>query len=95
MAMVSELERVVLAGAVSESFRRELLADPARAVEAGYLGEPFRLTPEERAFLAGIQARDFQEFAQKVSAWVSTQARRNGTSHKAWTPQVWGMQLVY
>lgn len=95
MATFSELERVVLAGAVSESFRRQLLADPERALEAGYLGEPFRLTQEERAFLLGIRARDFQEFAQQVSAWVSRRAQPNGTAQKSWTPQVWGMQLVY
>ena len=94
MKPYSELERVVAAGAISESFRQQLLSDPQRALEMGYLGEPFHLTSEEMAFLREVRARDFQEFAQLVSAWVTSQVRRNGNT-QTWAPQTWGLQLVY
>ncbi len=73
MRAYSELERVVCAGAISESFRRQLLTDPSKALQVGYMGQPFRLTNEEMRFLAGLQARDFQEFASQVSAWLQSQ----------------------
>ncbi len=94
MKPYSELERLVAAGAISETFRQQLLSDPQRALEMGYLGEPFHLTKEEMAFLREVRARDFQEFAQLVSTWVANQVRRNGHA-QSWAPQTWGLHLVY
>ncbi len=77
MRMYSELERVVCAGAISETFRRQLLNDPSKALQVGYMGQPFQLTNEEMRFLAGLEVRDFQEFASQVSAWLQSQWERN------------------
>ncbi len=66
----SELERVVCAGALSESFRRQLLDDPKTALKAGYMGQSFHLSKEEMAFVSALKVRDFQEFASRVSNWL-------------------------
>ncbi len=94
MRSYSELERVVAAAVISDTFREQLLMDPRRALETGYLGEPFTLTEEEMAFLTGLRVRNVQELAQHVSRWVESQVnhRNTQTSVPQWA---WGLQLAY
>lgn len=75
-----DLERLVSAGAVDRRFRELLLTDPLRASE-GYLSEPFRLTPEEKAVLAEIHTEDYQAFVVQVADWISRHR-----SVKPWEP---------
>ncbi len=74
----TELERLVCAGAISPSFREQLLADPVQAVRIGYLGQPFSLDAEEMSFLTDIQARSFQEFAAQIAQWIRLHRNGNG-----------------
>lgn len=68
-----ELSRLVAAAVINRRFRRLLLTKPAKAVECGYNGESFRLTPAERqlifAILAqppGSKVKTLEEFAQQL-----------------------------
>jgi hypothetical protein len=72
----SELERLVCAGAISKPFREQLMMDPHQAAQAGYLGQPFQLDPEELDLIATIQVGDFQQFAEQIGLWIA--AHRNG-----------------
>lgn len=57
-----ELSRLISAAVVNKAFCRLLLRDPATALESGYLGESFRLPPNERALVLSIKASSLADF---------------------------------
>lgn len=58
-----EIQRLVAAAAISKPFCRLLLDEPEQALQAGFQGESFLLTNEERALVVSIRARSLPEFA--------------------------------
>jgi hypothetical protein len=61
-----ELERVLSAAAVSETFRRLLLIDPVRALTEGYQGECFQLDARCHPYLSSLRVTSLSEFAQRL-----------------------------
>ena len=59
----NNFSRILSAAVISQSFRRKLLSDPARAVNSGYNQEKFHLTREELARISAIRAGSLAEFA--------------------------------
>ncbi len=81
----SELNRLLSAALVSRRFCHLLLTDPATALAAGYNGEHFDLTPEERARILTIQARSLQDFAAQLLDLLAEQT----------TDEIAGQDVVY
>ncbi len=61
-----DLNRLLSAAVVSPRFRRQLLADPAKALAAGYNGENFQLTPAEYAAVTSLRAGSIRDFAAQL-----------------------------
>lgn len=61
-----EISRILTAAVINENFRKLLLANPDKALAAGYRGEPFHLAKEERSRLAAIRASSLAEFAAQI-----------------------------
>jgi hypothetical protein len=72
------LNQLLCAATVNARFREALLADPAKAIAAGYFDQTFRLTPEERDLVTGIRAAQLEDFAAQVYHWISFEANGNG-----------------
>ncbi len=60
------LGRLIAAAAISSSFCRLLLKDPARAIRQGYNGERFRLSQQAEELVLSIQAESLPEFARAL-----------------------------
>jgi len=65
---------LVAAAVINRRFRRLLLTKPAKALENGYNGERFRLTPAERQLIFSIlakppnsKAKTLEEFALRLA----------------------------
>ena len=64
--MSRELNRLVTAAVVSQSFCELLLHNPSEAITVGYDSEAFLLTAEEQDMVISIQAVRLQEFLMKL-----------------------------
>ena len=60
------LNRVFAAAVVNRQFCDMLLKNPQEALQKGYLGETFTLTPEENALIASIHANTLSDLAKQV-----------------------------
>jgi hypothetical protein len=60
------LNRVFAAAVVNRQFCDMLLKNPQEALQKGYLGETFTLTPEENALIASIRANTLSDLARQV-----------------------------
>lgn len=60
------LNRVIAAAVVNRQFCEMLLRDPHEALQKGYLGETFTLTPEEVSLIASIHADTLPELARQM-----------------------------
>jgi dihydrodipicolinate synthase/N-acetylneuraminate lyase len=67
-----ELSRILTAAVISSQFRQMLLANPTKAVAAGFGGESFTLQGEEKKRLASIHAKSLADFASQVFSIEST-----------------------
>ncbi|MBN8657057.1 MAG: hypothetical protein J0M11_15080 [Anaerolineae bacterium] len=65
------LNRVFAAAVVNRQFCDLLLKNPQEALQKGYLGETFTLTPEENALIASIQANTLSDLAKQVYGSIS------------------------
>lgn len=65
------LNRVFAAAVVNRQFCDMLLKDPQEALQRGYLGETFILTPEENALIASIRANTLSDLAKQVYGSLS------------------------
>jgi hypothetical protein len=62
-----EYSRILTAAVISSQFRQKLLANPEKAITAGYAGEVFHLEGEEKMRLKSIRARSLPEFASALN----------------------------
>jgi hypothetical protein len=62
----AEISRLLVAAAINQNFQKLLLSSPAKALAAGFNGETFRLTSEEKRHIQTIRANTLAEFATKV-----------------------------
>lgn len=60
------LNRLITAALVSESFRDLLLTDPQAALEQGYNGEKFNVPLEAITKIATIRAENLPDFANEL-----------------------------
>lgn len=63
--------RIFAAAVVNRQFCDMLLKNPQEALQKGYLGETFTLTPEENALIASIQANTLSDLAKQVYGSLS------------------------
>lgn len=61
-------KRVFAAAVVNRQFCDMLLKNPREALQKGYLGETFILTPEEVSLIASIRAETLSDLARQVYA---------------------------
>ena len=61
-----ECSRLIHAAVINRSFRAALLEDPLQAIEAGYCGEKFAFTRDEKRRIKNIQARSIEEFSAQL-----------------------------
>ena len=61
-----EICRLLAAATVNPTFRQLLLTDPVQALEAGYQGESFFLTADERNLIVSIQADNLESLAWQI-----------------------------
>lgn len=66
------LKRVFAAAVVNRQFCDMLLKNPREALQKGYLGETFILTPEEISLIASIRADTLSDLARQVYAISAT-----------------------
>ena len=58
-----EVSCLLSAAIVNKRFAKTLLQDPALALEKGYQGRKFNISPSEREIIVAIRATTLQEFA--------------------------------
>jgi hypothetical protein len=61
-----ELNRLLSAAIVSTGFRNMLISNPETAIDKGYQGEKFNLSPDEYRWLVSVQATDLASFASQM-----------------------------
>ena len=69
------ISRLLVAAAVNPGFCTKLLADPRRAVQAGFGGEGFPLSRPALEALSGIRASSLPEFALKLTEVLTDSPR--------------------
>jgi len=62
-----EISRLLTAAVISTRFRKLLLSDPAKALSAGYNGETFYFSREERERIVTIKAQSLADYANQIS----------------------------
>lgn len=62
-----ECSRILSAAVINAQFRQMLLANPGKAIEAGYAGESFQLGREEKNSLVSIRATSLADFASQMN----------------------------
>ena len=65
-AVLMECSRLIHAAVVSKRFLNALLVNPITAIEAGFCGERFSFTWEEKQQIINIRARSLAEFSQML-----------------------------
>jgi hypothetical protein len=61
------INELIEAAVVNREFCQLLLDQPEVALQQGYLGDSFDLTPEEQALIISIQAKSLSELAQQIT----------------------------
>jgi len=69
-----ELSRLINAAVISRDFCRLLLTNPATALRAGYNGDLFHLTSEERDLILSIRASSLADFAWQLTVHIQDTA---------------------
>jgi hypothetical protein len=62
-----EYSRILTAAVINMQFRKLLLDNPGKAIEAGYGGEVFYLAREEKRRVAEIRATSLADFASQLN----------------------------
>lgn len=60
------LSSLFAAAVVSTSFREMLLHDPEKALQQGYLGKGFSLSPEDTSLIVSLNAKSLADLAKQV-----------------------------
>lgn len=68
MGSQKEINKLIAAGVVNREFKKKLLNPETRiiAINDGYGGESFDITPAEEEKLLAIKATTLPEFAEKI-----------------------------
>ena len=61
------LRKIFAAALVSKQFCQQLLRDPIRALQNGYMGEVFTITEDEKDLIVSIQANSLADLASQVN----------------------------
>jgi hypothetical protein len=64
------IDKLFAAAVVNHEFCQLLLKQPETALQQGYLGDSFDLTPEEQALIISIRAKSLSELAQQITKVV-------------------------
>jgi len=64
---LARLSKLFEAAVVNRQFCQLLLSQPEKALQQGYLGTPFNLTPDEHSLIISIRANSLPELAQQVT----------------------------
>lgn len=67
------LATVLAAAVVNTEFCSLLLTDPKKALEQGYLGEPFILSAEEAELFLSIRADNLPDLAKQILTFEAKQ----------------------
>ncbi len=67
-----ECGRLLTAAVISSQFRQLLLANPGKAISAGFAGEAFYLDNENRNRVASIRAANLADFATQLNSVVGS-----------------------
>jgi hypothetical protein len=70
-ADVSAINRLLLAAAISPSFRAGLLQNPAHAVLSGFGGEKFQISESTLNIMSSIHVSSLPEFIQQLDKNLS------------------------
>jgi len=62
-SLLMECGRLIHAAVISKRFLTTLLANPIQSIEAGFCGEKFSFTQEEKQHIQQIQASSLAEFS--------------------------------
>jgi len=62
----SGLTHLISAAVVDSTFRKQLLSNPALALENGYSGQHFQLSYEEHRRIISIKAKSLPDFATQL-----------------------------
>ncbi|MCB0153956.1 MAG: hypothetical protein KDF65_04100 [Anaerolineae bacterium] len=78
-----ELCRLLSAAVVNKDFCHLLLTDAELALNTGYRGETFNLSPAEKNIVLSIHAASLQDFAHQLTSQQSfaVNTHFNGNSH--------------
>jgi hypothetical protein len=87
-----ELNRLLSAAIVSAGFRNMLITNPETAIDKGYQGEKFNLSPDEYRWLVSVQATDLASFASQM---LDYQNKRTPASDLAIAVKIPVMSRVY
>lgn len=84
-AVSKELGKLLCAATVSLDFCQRLLTSPNQALDDGYNGESFKLTPQERAVVLSLEASSLADFARQLLDRLGSNpyTQENGLYHDA------------
>jgi len=63
------VSQLIAAAVVDSSFKSLLLTNPSHALENGYHGQIFSLTPREQELILSIRASSLADFSRQVLAY--------------------------
>ncbi len=69
-----EYGRILTAAVISAQFRQLLLSNPAKALAAGFAGEAFHLSSEDRSRLVAIRATSLADFASQLNGYNASRS---------------------
>ncbi len=72
-----EYGRILTAAVISAQFRQLLLSNPAKALAAGFGGEAFQLSNEDRSRFVAIRATSLADFASQLSGYNANRSVRS------------------
>jgi len=75
---VAEMSRLVNAALVDRSFCSLLLSRPDSALEKGFNGEVFNLSPSEKEFVLNVQAKSLDDFV--IRAMMPSKVSKSAAS---------------
>lgn len=71
-SVMMECGRLIHAAVISRHFQSMLLADPVKSIEAGFCGEKFSFTRQEKEQIRQIRATTLAEFSNQLMQVLRT-----------------------
>ena len=63
----TEFSRIIAAAVINKQFRNALLKDPQKTISAGYCGEPFNLSFDQKQKISSFKGRSLEDFASQLA----------------------------